>query len=585
MGFRCCPPVRKSTGDPSRRVTRELTARERQILNAFLEAAAQLQGSVDVAQVRQLLNGGVESALGSLDTGGFVTSLESMVTAIQAEVAAGGTLGTQELPTSVRGSYRFDARDPRAIAFAQQRAGALIQQVTAEQRDILRGVLARSVENGWTVQQTAQDLRQVVGLHDRWATAVANGRLTELDRLLASGLDPEVAARRADQFADRYRDRLLRARAKNIARTEIMTASNQGRWLSWAQGVEGGYITPTATKKWTTGPLVTRSPSRIQVCPICSALRGEEVAWDQPFSNGVMMPPAHPSCRCTSVLVPLSIDEVRQRLRDADAGTQVAESPYGPGPNGTARTEDLVDFPQAQRGRIKERTDAMRETTQVIDRLHGVPSSTSRIELSLGGKTQTRGGSFSPLTRGPAPKRIRGESVNDYIQRRAEYMRQPLRARVKINDFSIEQQASVLTHELGHSVDWAVVGFRSRTAWASQEAKSLQARYGGSWLDHLDEIGDEETRLFCELGRHVRGAESVKTYLKDATVDYRLYFTSIEEVWARSYAQWVAQASGDARLVEAMAKAKATNYQFTDEEFALIAPIVERILRLRGLMK
>lgn len=322
MGFRCCPPVRKAD-EPARRTTRALTAREQQIVRAFLDAAGALQGSVDSAVIRQLISAGVETSLGSLDTGGFVSALQPMVDSIQAEVQAGGTVGVRELPPSVRGSYRFDARDPRAVAWAQSRAGALIQQVTDEQRDILRGVLARSVENGWTVQQTQQDLRQVIGLHDRWATAVTNARQKELDRLIKSGMSPDRAEQTANGFADRYRQRLLNARARNIARTEIITASNQGRWLSWAQGVEGGYIAPTATKQWTTGPLVTRSPSRIQVCPICAGLRGEEVPWDKPFSNGVMMPPAHPSCRCTSVLVPLSIEQVRDRLRSgqpADSG-------------------------------------------------------------------------------------------------------------------------------------------------------------------------------------------------------------------------------------------------------------------------
>ena len=320
MAFRYRQPVQK-VGSPAGRTTRTLTARERQIVASFLDAAAALERSVDSTLIQQLIRQGSTSALGSLDTGGFVTALEPMVAAIQAEIAAGGIAAIGELPTTLRGAYRFDALDPRAIAWAQTRAGALIAQVTDEQRAILNRVLARSIENGWTVAQTTQDLRQVIGLHDRWASAVSSSWDRDYDRLLRSGLSDALARQQADALADRYRNRLLQARARNIARTEILTAGNQGRWLSWAQGVDGGYISKNAMKQWTTGPLITRSPKRIQVCDICAGVRGEMRKWNEPFSNGVMMPPAHPSCRCSAELVPVSIQEVRDRLREADKPT------------------------------------------------------------------------------------------------------------------------------------------------------------------------------------------------------------------------------------------------------------------------
>lgn len=589
MAIRCCPPVAKAT-DPARRSTRALTARERAIYQAFLDAAANLQAGVDSATTRRLIAQGIEAAMGSIDTGGFVSALGPMVDAIQAEVAAGGTAAMSELTrlTGVSGLLRFDVLDPRALAWAETQAGRLIRQVTDEQRDILRRILARSVENGWTVAQTTQDLRQVVGLHDRWATAVLNAKDRELERLLNTGMSESLARDKADVFADRYRQRLVQARAKNIARTEILTASNQGRYLSWAQGVEQGHISPVATKEWSTGPLVTRSPGRIQVCELCQGVRGEQRRWDEEFSLGVMMPPGHPACRCTAVLVPASIEEVRRRLREADGkpATQVtpAASRYGPGPNGVQRFEDVSDIQVGQKGRLKERSDAMKETTQVMDRLHGASSSMSRVEIKLGGKALNRGGKFSPASRGPKPKRIRGESFDDALRRRTEYMRQPLRARIQINDFDIDKQMSDLTHELGHAIDWDGSNLRTRRLWNSPEVRTLHDRYGKDWMDHLDEIADEETRLVAQLGKQVREAESVKTYLARSDFAYRQYFTSVEEVWARSYAQWVAQASEHPQLVKAMELAKKEHHQFSDDEFAIIGPIIERILRLRGLM-
>jgi hypothetical protein len=283
-------------------------------VQAFVQAASILSGNVDLGLVRQLISAGFDAILGSLDQPSFVQALQPMVDALSSEVVAGGTAAHSEFPDSVRASYSFDKVDPRAVAWAQTRSGELIAQLTDEQRAVVRDVLARSVENGSTAVQTANDLKSVIGLNDKWAQAVANTRAKEYARLIKQGVSPAIAETQANAAALRHRETLIKARATNIARTEIQTAQNQGRYLSWAQGIEGGYIAPTAQKRWQTGPLVTAGPNRVQVCPVCAPLAGEVKAWSEPFSNGVLMPPAHPSCRCTAVLVPKSIDQVKALL-------------------------------------------------------------------------------------------------------------------------------------------------------------------------------------------------------------------------------------------------------------------------------
>jgi hypothetical protein len=88
---------------------------------------------------------------------------------------------------------------------------------------------------------------------------------------------------------------LTRRRAENIARTEAMTAANEGKYASWNQQVANGWASPDSVKEWIEG----RDP-----CEECAPLVGEIVPWDQPFSNGQMMPPKHPSCRCTARILP-----------------------------------------------------------------------------------------------------------------------------------------------------------------------------------------------------------------------------------------------------------------------------------------
>lgn len=176
---------------------------------------------------------------------------------------------------------------------------------------------------------------------------------------------------------------------------------------------------------------------------------------------------------------------------------------------------------------------------------------------------------------------------DEWREKVIEYNRRPLSAEIRVNDFGIEKQMSDMTHELGHATDWDGTTFRSRAAWGSQEVRALQGKYGNRWLDNLDEIQDEEIRLFASLGKSVREAESVKKYLSQpgATPAFAQYFRSVEEVWARAYAQWVTEVSGDRRLKAHLTAYQEKGYQFSDEEFAEIRPIIERILRLRGLMR
>lgn len=313
MPFSTPRPVGKASRRRSVR-TRTLSARERQIVRSFIRAAEALAEGVDSEVIRRLIARGLDSAADALSMGDFISQLEDMVSAVQREVAVSGVASVADLPTGIRAMFSFDTLDPRAIAFARAQAGRLIAQITDDTRRMTQRVLVRSIERGLTTRQTAAELRQIIGLHDKWATAVLNAKDRELARLLDTGMSPSIAEARADRFAERYRQRLLRARAQNIARTEIHTAAKQGQYLGWAQGVEQGYISPNAVKRWITGPMLGTLTGKM-VCDACAAMAGEERKWDQEFSNGVRMPPAHPSCRCDAILVPASIDDVRDRLR------------------------------------------------------------------------------------------------------------------------------------------------------------------------------------------------------------------------------------------------------------------------------
>lgn len=83
-------------------------------------------------------------------------------------------------------------------------------------------------------------------------------------------------------------------RARMIAVTETTRAFAEGQQIV-ADELHNQFPDVRVTKTW-----FTNNDDR--VCDICGPVDGEEVDYDQPFSNGLNSPPAHPNCRCwTSV--------------------------------------------------------------------------------------------------------------------------------------------------------------------------------------------------------------------------------------------------------------------------------------------
>ena len=468
------------------------------------------------------------------------------------------------------------------------------------------------------------------GLTARYETAVVNRVNTVAADLADRGITGTKALEQMRKEGDRYAERLRRARSKTIARTERMRAHNTARQLSFEQAIDSGLASREfARKEWRTGPF--------DVCPICVPMMGQQVKVSDGFTlpNGsqVVSPPAHPNCRCSMVMVsdarlyeppsrlgtgePGDPFRVPQRTPSA-TGREFGQRPlprnvpqpppvsmptpstpaaqpatpavrYGPGPNGQRTVRDAIDLPEAQKGELLKRRQSIDELIDKIDDIHGLPDDgMAATSLKFGGKNQGKGGHFTPGTRGPKPRRKKGMTFDEWRDVVNEYNARPVTPEImiaKTREEFIGQGMSDFIHELGHRLDWDTSNYVSRRAWSSPEARSLMSRRGPQWVEHLDEIVDDEIRDFLELGKIVREAESVKTYLKGASVGHRQYFTSIEEVWARAYNQYIAEIVADPRVVSYMDRMKKIGYQFSDDEFDNVRAIVDRILRRRGLMR
>jgi predicted kinase len=190
-----------------------------------------------------------------------------------------------EALTSVRGE---------SVEWAERRAGELITGISDSTREAIRRLLARSLRGEFTVFGLRSRILDggLIGLLPQHAEAVESWR----EELLDQGLSEAEA----DEEANEYAGDLLKWRAETIARTEVLTAENEGEKAIWRESVDRGLLDPEEMERvW-----ITSADER--VCPICDPLEGAQVGIDEQWDTSVGPsdgPPLHPQCRCTAGLV------------------------------------------------------------------------------------------------------------------------------------------------------------------------------------------------------------------------------------------------------------------------------------------
>lgn len=180
-----------------------------------------------------------------------------------------------------------------AKGFIKAHGAELVTNITEEQRRALNAIISHvSGYTAITPDEAARMIRPTVGLTVGQTLANARHRqAVEAAYLKAHPkCDPKTARRKAEESAARYAGRQHRYRAQNIARTELAFAYNAGHYGATKDAQARGYI-GDCMKVWLTA-------YGERVCPICSQMDGEKRNMDEPFSNGRLLPPAHPSCRC-----------------------------------------------------------------------------------------------------------------------------------------------------------------------------------------------------------------------------------------------------------------------------------------------
>jgi hypothetical protein len=192
---------------------------------------------------------------------------------------------------------RFDLTNPRSIRWAEQRSAEAVVNITNSIKQTIRTVISEGFKEGIPVRESARRIRQSIGLTDTQWRSVANFQ----NKMIKQGLGPAAAEKRAEVFSRK----VLRRRALNIARTETIAASFQGRQELWDQARDKGLIDAAkVTRRWIVTP-----DDRLDeaIClPMPDMVENQAVPLDGMFTTGlgdqVSGPPAHPQCRCDVIL-------------------------------------------------------------------------------------------------------------------------------------------------------------------------------------------------------------------------------------------------------------------------------------------
>jgi hypothetical protein len=269
---------------------------------------------------------------------------------LQNAVWQGGALATQA-PVFNEARFAFNRLNPALISWLENYNLNLIRDVNRGTVESVRAVLIEGMTAGRNPIDQARRIKQVVGLTPAQAKAVQSYR-KELEtfhlkrsakswglgneRSKQSGLevmpiDPKtgkpkdgietrrlrdqrydgmlkramenrkpIPPEKIDRMVDRYQERMLQNRARTIARTESLRATNVGVSEAWRQAIADRKVDGALVRK--------RWVLSAAACPVCVAINKAQpkrgIPLEESFANPkglapVKVPPEHPSCRCT----------------------------------------------------------------------------------------------------------------------------------------------------------------------------------------------------------------------------------------------------------------------------------------------
>lgn len=201
--------------------------------------------------------------------------------------------------TGLEPQLQFDANDPNVRRHLEKRIGGLITEINRHARANIRDIIIEAKTTELTPRQITTRIKENIGLRQDQARSLNNFR----NRLSEDEDSKSLINKKVESF----KQRLLGQRTDLIARTEMMTASNEGHRIGFEQAAEQGLFDRNQAKMvWVTTP-------DDRLCNTCRPMQGIprdfDGVWNVDIRNSsnnvigqrsVSIPnEVHPNCRCT----------------------------------------------------------------------------------------------------------------------------------------------------------------------------------------------------------------------------------------------------------------------------------------------
>lgn len=326
-----CYFTKRDAVDPAERIARLLEVWSSRIAAAFRQAIQTIKDDIDLRELEVLI------ARGQLDrVERRITRAANVVAARIGEAYVTSARDTSRfLGEALRVDIAFDVSNERAINLIRRSRLNLIREFEQEQREVVRASLVRQLQTGSSPRQTAQTVRDFIGLTvkqneavTRYQAALESGSVEALNRSLrdrrfdrsvrrAANENRPLTPEQIERQVQRYRERFIRFRAENIGRTEGQRALNAGRHESYQQLIDDGVLTEDQiVRTWRTNRDGRERLSH-------NLLHGTEVRGlsqrYETFSGVTLLHPVDPTapaeetaqCRCTETIRILRAQEAR----------------------------------------------------------------------------------------------------------------------------------------------------------------------------------------------------------------------------------------------------------------------------------
>jgi hypothetical protein len=202
----------------------------------------------------------------------------------------------------------FDHLDPNVIRAIETLDAKILPTLKADVRETIRQAIQAGLESGVNPRTIARGLRDVVGLSPAQELAVRNYRAELIAGDVAAAearalhdarfvVTESMSAEKIDRMVAAYRRSMQGFHAETISRTATLDAFKKAQRLSWQQAIDAGIVDGgRLIKTWIQVDRPTKREAHIP-------LNGETVPFDQPYSNGEMVPGEAPdewNCACLS---------------------------------------------------------------------------------------------------------------------------------------------------------------------------------------------------------------------------------------------------------------------------------------------